>query len=79
MLNLKEFFREYEELLSKGVLEPLQLSINNCHEHEAGTKHYVAPNGMSSIAKYFINQSGCHPEFEHHISTITRKDNKWYG
>ncbi|XP_059351197.1 renalase-like [Daphnia carinata] len=73
----QEHSKEYEELLSKGVLEPLKISINNCHEHEPGTKHYVAPNGMSSIAKYFISQSGCQPEFEHHISTITKEDNKW--
>ena len=26
--------------------------------YEAGTKHYVAPNGISSLVKHFIKQAG---------------------
>lgn len=70
--------RVYEELLSAGVFEPLKMSINNCHEHEEGTKHFVVPNGMSSLVKYLINKSQCQPEFEHHISSISKEDDKWY-
>lgn len=78
-ISFREYsFRLYEELLSAGVLEPLQQSIINCHEYEAGTKHFVAPNGVSSIVKYFINKSGCQAEFEHHISSLTQQENKWY-
>ena len=71
-------FRVYEELLHGGILEPLKLNINNSHEHEAGTKHYISPNGMSSLVKYFINKYECKPEFEHHISSITKMNEKWY-
>jgi predicted NAD/FAD-dependent oxidoreductase len=61
-----------------GILEPLKLNINNCHEHEAGTKHYISPNGMSSLVKYFLNKYECEPEFEHHITSVTRINEKWY-
>ena len=72
-------YRVYADLLSAGVLEPLQISINNCHEHEEGTKHFVPRNGMSYLVKHFINKSECQPEFEHHISSIIRKNEQWYN
>jgi hypothetical protein len=33
---------------------------------------------MSSLVKYFINKYECKPEFEHHISSITKINEKWY-
>ncbi|EFX70880.1 hypothetical protein DAPPUDRAFT_327763 [Daphnia pulex] len=73
----KEHSKYYQELLSVGILEPLKLNINNCHEHEAGTKHYISPNGMSSLVKYFLNKYECKPEFEHHITSVTKINEKW--
>lgn len=47
----------YEELLSRGILEPLSARIEGLAEKE-GSCDYVAPQGISSVVKYYLLQSG---------------------
>lgn len=47
----------YEELLSHGILKPLTARIEGLVEKE-GSCDYVAPQGISSVVKYFLRQSG---------------------
>lgn len=47
----------YEELLSHGILKPLSARIEGLVEKE-GSCDYVAPQGISSVVKYFLRQSG---------------------
>lgn len=51
-------FRFYHELESAGVLRPMSASIGGMNDLAPGTRHFVAPTGISSVAKYFIEQSG---------------------
>jgi len=70
----------YKELLSNNVLVPLD--INRIDGGEAynkgeGTKHYVAPNGTSSIVKHFFKKSGVDVKFNRRISEVTEMGSKW--
>jgi len=68
----------YDELLQAGILEPLHQTIANAKEYQPGTQHYVVPDGMSSLVKYFMNKSGLQTSFEHHLSKIDQLDGKWH-
>ncbi|KAK3908420.1 Renalase [Frankliniella fusca] len=64
----------YRNLLEDRIIEPLALgAISGMKDFPPGTQHFVTPNGMSSLVKYFISMSA--PEatlFQHHISSITQ-------
>lgn len=47
----------YEELLSQGVLKPLTAPVEGMVVRE-GSCNYVAPQGISSVVKYYLEQSG---------------------
>ena len=47
----------YSELLAHGILKPLEAAVEGLRDVE-GTKNYVTPAGMSSIAKHFLKESG---------------------
>ena len=47
----------YEELLSHGILKPLTAPIEGLVVKE-GLCNYMAPQGMSSVVKYYLKQSG---------------------
>eukprot|EP00076_Gallus_gallus_P003293 NP_001186528.1 renalase precursor [Gallus gallus] len=66
----------YEELLSHGILKPLSARIEGLVEKE-GSCDYVAPQGISSVVKYFLRQSGADVFYEHHVTHITLRDGKW--
>ncbi|XP_029886706.1 renalase isoform X3 [Aquila chrysaetos chrysaetos] len=67
----------YEELLSHGVLKPLTAPIEGMVVKE-GSCNYVAPQGMSSVVKYYLKQSaGADVFYEHHVTCISLQDGKW--
>ncbi|KFO76819.1 Renalase, partial [Cuculus canorus] len=66
----------YEELLSHGILKPLTAPVEGMIMKE-GSCNYVAPQGISSIVKYYLNQSGADVFYEHHVTHISLKDGKW--
>lgn len=47
----------YEELVSHGILEPLTAPVEGMVVRE-GSRNYVAPQGISSVVKYYLKQSG---------------------
>lgn len=51
------FYSFYKELLSSSVLVPFSGVIEGENKQD-GVQHFIAPEGTSSIVKYFINQSG---------------------
>lgn len=67
----------YTELMGAGVLEPFTSPIYNFRNVYQDTKHFVAPAGMSSVVKFFLNKSGCKPQFNHHISCIEKSQGQW--
>jgi len=52
-------FSFYTELLSAGILQPLDCLIEGLKQKE-GSKDYVAPLGMGSLVKHFLSESGKH-------------------
>ena len=48
-------------MLTASVLKPLNaIGIAGQKETEPGMQHYMCPDGLSSISKHFIKQSGKH-------------------
>ncbi|XP_015721691.1 renalase [Coturnix japonica] len=68
--------RFYEELLCHGILEPLSARIEGLMEKE-GSCDYVAPQGISSVVKYYLRQSGADVFYEHHVTHISLRGGKW--
>ncbi|XP_048801738.1 renalase isoform X2 [Lagopus muta] len=66
----------YEELLSRGILEPLSARIEGLAEKE-GSCDYVAPQGISSVVKYYLLQSDADVCYERHVTHISLQDGKW--
>uniref|UniRef100_A0A8C9EVQ1 Amine oxidase domain-containing protein n=1 Tax=Pavo cristatus TaxID=9049 RepID=A0A8C9EVQ1_PAVCR len=66
----------YEELLSHGILQPLSAHIEGLVEKE-GSCDYVAPQGISSVVKFYLRQSGADVFYECHVTHISLRDGKW--
>ncbi|NXP25147.1 RNLS Renalase, partial [Scytalopus superciliaris] len=66
----------YEELLSHGILTPLTAPVEGLVVTE-GSCNYVAPQGISSVVKYYLKQSGADVFYEHHVTRISLRDGRW--
>ncbi|NWW94340.1 RNLS Renalase, partial [Rhynochetos jubatus] len=67
----------YEDLLSHGILKPLTAPIEGMVVKE-GLCNYMAPQGMSSVVKYYLKQSaGADVVYEQHVTRISLRDGKW--
>jgi len=71
----------YSELVRDGVLVPMDMNmVEGMHaprQGEEGTKHYVVPDGMSNIVKYFFKRSGFNIQFNKRISEVTESGSQW--
>lgn len=47
----------YEELVAHGILKPLTAPVEGMVVRD-GSRNYVAPQGISSVVKYYLQQSG---------------------
>ncbi|XP_033371510.1 renalase isoform X8 [Parus major] len=56
----------YEELVSHGILKPLTAPVEGMVVRE-GSRNYVAPQGISSVVKYYLEQSGADVSYEQQI------------
>ncbi|XP_030343216.1 renalase isoform X2 [Strigops habroptila] len=66
----------YEELLSHGILQQLTARIEGMVVKK-GSCNYVAPQGISSVVKYYLKQSGADVFYEQHVTRISLRDGKW--
>uniref|UniRef100_A0A3P9KJH5 Renalase, FAD-dependent amine oxidase n=1 Tax=Oryzias latipes TaxID=8090 RepID=A0A3P9KJH5_ORYLA len=66
----------YTELLSAGVLQPLDCPIEGLRQRDGG-QDYVPPRGMSSLVKHFLSQSGADVFLEHHVTALYRRGASW--
>ncbi|KAM9011989.1 renalase isoform 1-T1 [Ara ararauna] len=67
----------YKELLSHGILQQLTAPIEGMVVKK-GSCNYVAPQGISSIVKYYLKQSaGADVFYEQHVTHISLRDGKW--
>ena len=54
----------YRDLLDNNIIVPADTSLmEGMREDGEGTKHFVVPEGMSSLVKYFLRQSGAELQF----------------
>lgn len=71
----------YTELVKNGVLVPMDMGmVEGMHaprQGEEGTKHYVVPDGMSNLVKYFFKKSGVDVQFNKRISEVTESGEQW--
>ncbi|KAF1573759.1 UNVERIFIED_CONTAM: Renalase, partial [Eudyptes pachyrhynchus] len=73
---VKEHQNFYEELLAHGILKPLTSPIEGMKGKE-GDCNFVAPQGFSSVIKYYLKKSGAEVSLKHCVTQIHLKDNKW--
>ncbi|KAM9773884.1 renalase [Syngnathus typhle] len=66
----------YSELLAAGILRPLDCAVEGLR-HKDGRVDYVAPLGMSSVVKHFLQQSGADLCLEHQVSGLYRHGASW--
>ncbi|XP_020656951.3 renalase isoform X1 [Pogona vitticeps] len=68
--------RFYEDLLSHGVLKPLTVPVDGMMMKE-GAENFVTPQGISSIVKHYLKESGADIFYDHHVTQIYLKNGKW--
>nr|XP_042118658.1 renalase [Peromyscus maniculatus bairdii] len=66
----------YEELLAHGILEPLTSPIEGM-DVKGGDCNFVAPQGISSIIKHYLKESGAEVFFKQRVTQINLRNNKW--
>ncbi|XP_041671094.1 renalase [Cheilinus undulatus] len=66
----------YSELLSSGVLQPLDSPIEGLR-HKDGSRDYMTPLGMGSLVKHFLSESGANLFFEHHVTGLFLRGASW--
>ncbi|XP_060716652.1 renalase isoform X4 [Tachysurus vachellii] len=67
----------YQELLTHGVLKPLEATVEGMMAMEEGTEHYATPSGMSSIVKHYLKEAGAEVFFGHQITHIYHRGLWW--
>nr|XP_021510681.1 renalase-like [Meriones unguiculatus] len=72
----KKHQKFYEELLAHGILEPLTSPIEGMQVKE-GDCNFVAPQGISSIIKHYLKESGAEVSLKQCVTQINLRDNKW--
>ncbi|XP_072883464.1 renalase isoform X2 [Hemitrygon akajei] len=60
----------YEELLSHGILKPLLSRVEGMTIKEEGIRNYVAPQGISSIVKYYLSDSVINESQRQKLETV---------
>ncbi|XP_063749349.1 renalase [Eleginops maclovinus] len=73
----KSHHRFYSELLSAGVLQPLDASRVEGLKHRDGSQDFMTPLGMGSVVKHFLSESGADVFFERHVTGLFRRGASW--
>ncbi|KAM5139269.1 renalase isoform 1-T1 [Callospermophilus lateralis] len=66
----------YDELLAHGILKLLTSSIEGMMIKE-GDCNFVAPQGISSIIKHYLKESGAEVYFRQCVTQINLRNDKW--
>ncbi|XP_053368282.1 renalase isoform X3 [Clarias gariepinus] len=67
----------YHELLTHGILKPLEATVEGMQAMEEGTENYVTPSGTSSIVKHYLKESGAEVLFSHQLTHVYRRGPCW--
>ncbi|XP_059028461.1 renalase-like isoform X2 [Mustela lutreola] len=66
----------YDDLLALGILKPLTSPIEGMVMKE-GDCNFVAPQGVSSIIKHYLKESGADVCFRHRVTQVNLRNDKW--
>ncbi|XP_037661026.1 renalase isoform X2 [Choloepus didactylus] len=66
----------YDELLAHDILKPLTSPIEGMVVKE-GDYNFVAPQGVSSIVKHYLKESGAEIYFRQRVTQINLRNDKW--
>ncbi|OCT71385.1 renalase, FAD-dependent amine oxidase L homeolog isoform X1 [Xenopus laevis] len=66
----------YNELTAQGICQPLSTTVDGMAMKD-GSYNLVTPNGVSSIVKHFLSQSGAEIFYERHVTHINLRDGRW--
>ncbi|EFB20297.1 hypothetical protein PANDA_002319, partial [Ailuropoda melanoleuca] len=66
----------YDDLLALGILKPLTAPIEGMVMKE-GDCNFMAPQGISSIIKHYLKESGADVCFRHCVTQINLRNGKW--
>ncbi|KAI5154820.1 Renalase [Manis pentadactyla] len=66
----------YDELITHGILKPLASPIEGMVIKE-GNCNFVAPQGVSSITKQYLKESGADVCFRRCVTQINLRNDKW--
>ncbi|KAK1333652.1 hypothetical protein QTO34_006037 [Cnephaeus nilssonii] len=66
----------YDELLAHGILKPLTSPIEGT-VMKAGDCNFVASQGVSSIIKHYLKESGADIYFRQCVTQINLRNDKW--
>ncbi|OWF42205.1 renalase-like [Mizuhopecten yessoensis] len=66
----------HQELISKGLLQPSTCVIEGDKFGGDDIAQYVAPDGISSVVKYFVEQSGAEVGFDEQVAKVDIEDAK---
>ncbi|KAM4636021.1 renalase isoform 2-T2 [Discoglossus pictus] len=68
--------RFHDELLAQGICTPLNAVVEGMVMKD-GSFNLVAPQGVSSIVKYYLKQSGADVFYERHVTEINLQGGTW--
>ncbi|XP_075072498.1 renalase isoform X2 [Mixophyes fleayi] len=66
----------HDELVANGICKPLSVAVEGMVMKD-GSYNLVTPRGVSSIVKYYLNQSGADVFYERHVTQINLRDGRW--
>ncbi|XP_053779161.1 renalase isoform X2 [Desmodus rotundus] len=66
----------YDELLALGILKPLTSPIEGMVVN-AGDQNFVAPQGISSVTKHYLKESGADVCLRQCVTQINLRNDKW--
>ncbi|XP_037012540.2 renalase isoform X1 [Artibeus jamaicensis] len=72
----KKHHRFYDELLALGILRPLTSPVEGMVVKD-GDCNFVAPQGISSIIKHYLKESGADICFRQCVTQINLRNDKW--
>ncbi|XP_029787555.1 renalase isoform X2 [Suricata suricatta] len=72
----KKHQRFYDELLARGILKPLTSPIEGMVMKE-GDCNFVAPQGLSSVIKHYLEESGAEVHCRRRVTQINLRNDKW--
>ena len=71
----------YRQLEDSKVIVPADTSLmqgmRETRQQDGQTRHFTAPDGMSSVVKHLLKQSGAEVQFGRRVAEVTEHNSRW--